>query len=383
MDNSGTKISQLYWPDGLSAIPQMHYESLALLYQEALPDSSEEHLSFVVQCSKNWKYHTGVKGCVHKVDVVAGSSFSDAKLSVTHEVLPDQGSGAHVIAVNDKLRVAGFDSGALIPIKNFGPKKTFNCDVRGRLQHECGGIIHINIDPKGQRLAACTTEGFILLYEVDGEELKLVSKAQVERHDIAAVEFLEPVDDPNPRLALGDKVFDHNNLLLYATHHGFVGIVDSRCGLRDSLKFRKIHTTQPKVDITTMCVLKNSPGIQAYIGSKFGRIIQIDLRYNQDYVNDQQLPEDGKIRRMLEVVVPTGGDESKNFLAYTNDSPTLKIVDPVELKPAPGFRCDRSMVDSKCMDVIQVGNRLVTSGEQTSIGCWVWEGSPHQPSHAI
>lgn len=378
MDMKTGEISRIYWPDGLSATSEMHYESLALLYQETRPESTEDHLSFVVQCSRNYSHPSTVEGCVHKVDIVANSSFADAKLSVTHEVLPGQGAGSHVIAVNDRLRVAGFNSGALIPIKNFGPKKTFNCDVRGRLQHQCGGIIHMSTDSDGKKFASCTTEGMVALFEVDGEELKLASRARVERHEIAAVEFLKPLECPNPKLLEDDSVFDSNNLLLYATFHGYIGIVDSRCGLRDALSFRKIHTTQPKLDITTMCVLKNSPGIQAQIGSKSGRVVSIDMRYNQRYLNDQKRPEDGSIRRMLEVVVPVGGNQTKSFIAYTNDSSKLKIVEPVNLGNAKGFRCDRPMVDGKCMDVVQVGNRLVTSGGNTSIGCWIWEDSPHK-----
>lgn len=377
MDQS--RISKIDWPPGLSATPEMHYESLAPLYQTTPPNSDEEHLSFAVQCSINWNHISDLRGCVHKVDVITKRSLADAKLAVTHEVLPNQGAGSHVIVVNDKLRVAGFDSGSIVPIRNFGPKKTFNCDVRGRLEHHSGGIIHLSADPAGKRLVSCSTDGTVALYEVNEEDISLVSKARVDSHEIAAVEFLNPIDDFNPMFNDDDddeSVIDSNNLILYATHHGHIGIIDARCGLRDALEFRHVHSTKPLLDITTMCVLKDGPGIQAYFGSRSGRIVNIDMRYDQDYLNDKKLPGDGSIRRMKEVLVPGGGNETKQFIAYTNDTPILKIVEPIDLHPAEGFKCDRSMLDNKCMDVVQVGNRLITCGAQTSIGCWVWEDSP-------
>lgn len=329
-------------------------------------------MAFALSCSRNFYSSKLCRGSIHKLEVSAATDFATAKMAITHEVLPGEGASSQIIPVHDKLLVACFDQGIIIPIKNFGPKKTFNCDVRAGLRHHCGPINTMASNYGGTHLATGSTNGEIALYHVRGEEIKFISRTSASNVIITGLAYLKPVKDALYKLH-GDQpsVDSEESILIYSTGNGQLGLIDTRCSQGAQIKSELVHTTEPRLNISSMCLVGGPSCPQLFFGTKHGHLNSIDLRCFRRYLHEQKSEKDGCIRRMKGVLVQDG-EKRRNFLAYTNASQELQILDAQTLKPDDRWFCDRKS-NGKIEDFYQINDRLVTCGAQTSIGCWEWQ----------
>lgn len=366
-----SKTSKIQWPNKLKAIPESTYESLGLLYKETRPDIFGDHIGLILSCTKDIQLPQGCRACLHKLEIVASPNFSDAPMEITHEVLPDLGPSSEIINVNDELIAACFDSGSLMEVKNFGFKKTFNSDVRGRHVHHTGPINCLATDSIGSQLASGTTNGEIGLYSVQGEKISFISRSRVTNDFITGLSYLHPSNEicykPENMEITGAE-----NILVYSTSTGHIGFVDTRCKLGIDFNTIQLMTTEPRLNISTLCSIPELPGHQVFFGTAHGQIVAVDFRHLNDYVFKQDLADDGCIRRMRKIVVNEDANNRRVFLAYTNSTNEIKIFDVFTKQPDKKWTCDRSPC-AKQRDLKQIGNRIVTCGDQTSIGCWIWD----------
>lgn len=347
------------------------YESIAPLYHGTQSNGVADRVSFAVSSTDFEIEEFILRGCIHKLDIDIAPSLADAKIRVTHEVLPKQGACSQIITVNDKLRVAGFDSGSVLPISNFGPKKTFHCDVRGRLQHHSSPIKCLAADTKGTRLASGSTGGEIVLYDVNNESISFTARTNICTTPITGLSYLRPHQDiclrPNE-----ESVLDGENVLIYSTQGGHIGLLDTRCDLGQRINFSRMMTTEPRSNLTSLCYFDSLPGQVVFFGSAQGELIAVDLRYNNRYLVEQKLSDDGSICRMQKISLQAQENKSKDFLAYTNGTNGIKIIDPSLLVIDERWKCDRPS-DGIVRDFCQIGKRIITCGDGSSIGCWAWQ----------
>lgn len=360
--------SKITWPKNSNANYTQTFESLDLLYSETKPEISGTHLSLAISSCDIQTSRIASKPCILKLDVTASPFFKQAQLNLSHEVLPEQGCCSQIISVNPQLRVAGFDKGCVIPIKNFGPKKTFNCDVRARLSHHIEPINVLAADTTGKRLASGSTSGQIVLYDVEGEEISFLSRTRVGQF----VTGLSYVNADVSGLSTGQTIISGDNALVYSTVDGLVGLMDPRCNLGADIRYGVVHETRPRLNLSSSCCMNNLPGLVITAGSAVGHIFGLDLRSPGKYLYEQNLEEDHCIRRMRQVLVKTSDGQVKTFLAYTNSSQQLQILDIETMGRGEGWICDR-LPEGIQKDFIQVEDRLVSCGEGSSIGCWAWD----------
>lgn len=368
-------ISEIKWPNGpkkfLTKTEDMSYESLDLLYNETKPDVFGDHMGFAVSCTKNFSEPPDRRGCIQKLEVTASPNFAHGRLEITHEVLPGQGACGQIIPVNPLLKVGCFDNGAIVPIKNFGYKRTYHCDVRSRIHHHNAPINLLASNLDGTHLASGTTSGEIGLYQVKSEDITFVSKKSISSTFITGLSFFQS-SSRGPLKSSDREASNNEHLLVYSTQDGFIGLIDRRCSLASEISYGTIHETSPRWNISSLCVMRNLPGQLIYLGTLHGQVGSIDLRYPKAFVNHQDVLEDGTIRRMKEIVVNDIRGDEKVFLAYTNSTNTIQILDGTTLKRHENWTCDR-LPDGVQLDLIQVDDRIVTCGNQVSIGCWKWK----------
>lgn len=370
--------SLIGWPDGLAATPDMTYESLALLYNETNEQVSGDRMAFAVACSNYDFVPKSVKGCIHKLEITTSSYFSRATMDITHEVLPNQGPCSKIIDVHDKLKIACFDNGTIIPIKNFGYKKTFNCDVRGGLTHHTSAICSISTDPTKGRLATGASTGEVAIYQIDGEHITFISRSRVSSSAITGLAHVKSATDMDS--SSGDSVSSSGEgSILFSTQSGLLGLIDPRCDMGASLSTTDLTTGEPKLNIASICTTTHLGAQIVFLGGVQGQLVSIDLRNPYTYLDEYKFPEDGSIRTIKVVRVPDGPIE-RAFLAYTNESSAIKILNMDTMQPDEGWFCER-IPDGAQQDICQVGQRLVTCGERASIGCWTWENRTEESTH--
>lgn len=368
MDNT---VSEIQWPDHIKARPDMCYESIAPLYCETSSDGIGDVMSFAVSSTNDELDLAYLRGCIHKVDILTTPRLADAKIKVTHEVIPRLGACSQIIHVNDVLRVACFDQGCIIPISNFGPKKTFNSDVRGRLQHHTSPVVRIASNTNGNQIASGSTSGEIVLYEVGNSSISYISRVNVGSSFITGISFLKPHRDICLRPDDQD-VYDGENLLIYSLQNGHIGLLDTRSDLGQQIDYGKLLTTEPRLSLTSLCYIDSLPGQVVFFGTAQGQLIAIDLRFSNRYLYNQDLPEDGCIRHMKKVTLKTDDDKSEHLLAYTNGTNEVKIFDPTSLKPDQHWISDRPSAGI-VKDFCQMDKRIITCGSESSIGCYTWQ----------
>lgn len=364
------KNSKIYWPKKLNASAQSTYESVSILYKETRPDVFGDHIGLILSCTKDIHYDKGCDSCFHKLEVVASPNFLDASMEVTHEVLPELGPSSEIINVNENLITACFDSGSIMEIKNFGYKKTFNSDVRGRLVHHTGAINRITADSTGSQLASGTVNGEIALYSVRKEKIEFISRSKVTNDLITGLSYLQPSDQicykPKDMPTTGGE-----NILVYSTSSGSIGFVDTRCKSWTKFDNINIMTTEPRLNFSSLCSIPELSGHQVFLGTAHGHIMSFDLRHLNKCVFKQELEDDICIRRMRKIVVYEDSGRKRIFLAYINGTDKIEIIDVFTKQPDEKWTCDRNP-SAKQRDLKQIGNRIVTCGEKTSIGCWTW-----------
>lgn len=366
----GGDPTTIEWPTFLKAKPSMCYESIAPLFHEQVNETTE-HLSFAVSCSNQEIEVPNFKGCIHKLDITSEQqTLTNAKIKASHEVLPGQGFCSQIIPVNEKLRVACFNHGSVLPISNFGPKKTFHCDVRGRLEHHTSPVNCIAANTAGTQLASGSTSGEIALYEVNEEKVTFTSRVNVCSSTVTGMSFLKPHQDicmkPNER-----EIFDGENIVIYSTQNGHIGLLDTRCDLAQRIDYARLMTTVPRLNLTSLCYADSLPGQVVFFGSAHGNLVAIDLRYNNKYLVDQKLPEDGNIRRIKKIKAKVSENETRDYLAYTNETHRIRLMDPNSMEFCESWKCDRKS-QGIIKDFCQVGNRIITCGSETSIGSWTY-----------
>lgn len=372
-DNS--QKSKIHWPKRLTAIPEMCYESISPLYIHNKPEFFGEKLGFAVSCSKHFSHPKGCRGCIHKLEVDACPDFDQAKMQVTHEVNPCKGACSQIIDVNEKLKVACFDQGFILPIKNFGYKKTFNCDVRGGLQHHTAPINCLASDSVGCQIASGCTDGEIALYQARDEEVSFLTRMRVSNTIITGLAFFRPTNESEPYRSNDEHETGNENLLIYSSGNGRSGFVDTRCKFGSEFDDNLFLANKPRLDLSALCFIQYLPAPIVCLGTRAGQIVTIDLRYSKQYLYQQDHPEDKCIRRMKRVLVKDKDSNLKTFLSYTNATNQLKILDFTTMKSHDGWQCKRVPGDI-VQDFCQVDNRIVTCGTNTSIGCWSWTNAP-------
>lgn len=355
--------SPISWPNKRKVVkaPEMMYESLVLLYNQSRPDVFGEHMAFAVSCSKQFADMDQSNGCIQKLEITTAPSFSKANMSITHEVLPGQGACAQILNVNDKLRVACFDSGAVIPISNFGYRRNFHCDVRGRLKHHSSPVNCIATNRSGNHLASGSTDGQVALYEVEDESIRFQTRSNIAETCISGLLYLDTCGGPD-------------NMLLYSTLNGHVGMIDTRCKLGADLQQTLVFTTDPRLNISALCSSSSSSGQIVYIGTSQGQLCSMDMRKPNTCIRDWRGTNSGMIRRMRELYVPDGPDKRKGFVAFTDNTKELKILDQMDLRSDDRWVCDR-LPEGNQSDLCVVEDKIVTCGANTSIGCWAWDDS--------
>jgi len=364
------ELSSINWPTSLSARREMRYDSIALLYNETRHDTFGDQLGFVLACTRTrpHSYDPNVpQGCLHKLEIVASPSLANAKMDITHEVLPGQGSCSELTKVNDNLIVGAFEKSSLISIKNFGMKKTFNCDVRGRSQ-ESSGPWRVTSDDSGQKLACGTNEGHIAIYQVQNDQISFLSRMRAESCLITGLAYLRSDDSNGSQIGVVGE-----NTLVYCSEDGHIGLLDGRCDVGAKINVSKRQTYEPRLSFSALSVMSGSNRNQIFLGTFQGQLMSLDIRNFSQFLFRQDLPEDHGIRRMREVVVKTSESRFRNFLAYTNKTNHIRILDVTASKLDDSWTCDRGSMG--CLaDFIQVEKRIITCGDDTSIGCWVWNG---------
>lgn len=365
------EISQIEWPENFKSNPHMSYESIAPLHIANQGDGSCDNISVAVASTNLDLDPSKPRGCIQKLDIIAGPTLADAKIKVSHEVLPGQGACSQIIPVNEELLASCFDAGSVLPISNFGPKKTFHCDVRGRLQHHDSPVNCIASDSDGTQLASGSTGGEIALYEVSGKSITYTSRVNVCSSSITGLAYIKPFEDICLRPS-ENSVTDSEDILIYSTFMGHIGLLDTRCDLGQQIEFGRLMTTQPRVNLTSLCYIDTLPGQVIFFGSAHGHLIGVDLRCNKKYLVDRKLAEDGCIRRMKQVRIQTEDNKITSCLAYTNETSTIKIIDPKSLETHERWKCDR-LSTGIIKDFCQVGQRIITCGSESTIGCWTWD----------
>lgn len=370
-------ISKIHWPRSpkkvLTIAPEMNYESLDLLYNETKQDIFGDHMGFIVSCSKHFSEPIEHRGCIQKLEVSATPSFADAKIQITHEVLPNQGACSQILPIRPYLKVAGFDNGAIVPIKNFGYKRTFHCDVRSRLHHHNSPINCIASNTAGTNLASGSTSGDIVLYNVESEDIMFLSRTKVASSCITGLSFFTPTIDTCCRPS-DDEVTKDDNLLAFSTQEGSIGLIDKRCGLASEVEFQIISDKKLQRNFTSLCVINKVPNVYLFVGTSTGEVLSFDLRNMNDIHFSLKREEDKCIQRMKEIILEDKRSEKRRFLAYTNSSDSIQILDVDSKKFNYGWICERSPGQIQ-RDLIQVNDRIVTCGDNTSIGSWQWKNS--------
>lgn len=355
----------------------MVYESLDLLYRDFSRDTFAETLGLIVSCSRHSLFKsTDDRGLYHLVEVKALPDLASAKISVSHEVLPGLESSAQVIPVNDRLKVACFDSGSVVPIKNFGLHKTFHLDVRARLSHHSGQISCLAANSAGAKIASGCTAGEITLYQVCDDDIRFVSRtADTNASFITAMSFIKPTPEFSftPKKADGSlpDLCQDDSLLIYATNSGRVCLLDARCNLADDIQGQVMFNTEPRVSLTSVANINSKPGHLFFLGGSRGEVLACDLRKSGQYVYEhRRTATDGTVRRMKEILV-LEGPSAKSFLAYSNSTNQLQILDLDTMESHAGWTLDRQP-DGCIRDLIQVRDRIITCGDRCSIGAWKW-----------
>lgn len=369
-DSGSTKTSTIVWPKCLTASRDVTYESLSLLYNETNQDVFGDHMAFAVACSDLDNPSGIARGCIHKLEVTAEPDFACAAMQVTHEVLPNQGPCSRIIDVNSRLKVACFDNGTIIPVKNFGFKKTFNCDVRAGLKHHPSAICSISADAVDNRLATGCGAGELALYQVAREEIKFITRSRVASSAITGLAFTKMFCSNDQSSSDESETSPSENSIIYTTQTGTVGSVDPRCSYGSSLKINESLALEQKFNISSLAVISSSGRQLVLLGGVQGQLVSFDLRFPYHYLHEAKISEDRSIRTLKEVVVQ---DELKTrtFLACTNESTSIKILDLETMQPHTGWVCER-MPHGNQQDICQIDDRLVTCGDKASIGCWVW-----------
>lgn len=379
--------TQLEFSSICEAKRTMRYDSIAPLYLRSKPDTFDEHLAFAVGCSKQDFQGPEFNGCIHKLEVDAEPDFKSARLRVTHEVQPLQGNCDEITVVNDKLRLACFTNGAILSIKNFGYKKTFNCDVRGRQCNFEASIRATAVSADKSKFAATTTQGELAMYNIDGDEVHLLQRGRLSMDKITGLSFLNPSRGvwAHPE---DETIMDGDNMLVFCTDKGKVGLFDARCGgevIRQKYDVKHFTAGDPPKSPTCMCLVKNSTINTVYLGTFHGELLKIDLRNNKDFVYQKKFQPEGYIKRIREVVVYNEHSQPKSFVAFANESEKIRILDHETGLPDNNWKLDRDPGEV-IQDFCQIGNRLVTCGVNTSIGCWQWgesRGSDSQVESVI
>jgi len=350
----------------------MSYEAVAFLYSECGQDTFGQRLSLIATCSRRSVIRDDSKplGYVHKVDISAMPDISCAKIEVTHEVSPGLKAASQITTVNEKLKAIGFDSGAVVALSNFGPGKTFNCDVRGRLEHHSGQISCLASNSSGSQLASGCTSGTITLYQTRETDIAFLSKTNETRADyITGLSYFKP----EQALSFGDgkktKPLD-DALLIYSSTSGHVGLLDTRCNLANGIHSELVFLTDPTISITSLAHSSSKPNY-IYLGGLSGDILTCDLRARGKCLLRKKLEEDHCISKLKEVCLP-GGEVDLPYLAYTNGSDRLRMLN-IETMTCEDdlLKCDRKPTE-KIRDFVQVDDKLVTCGDNTSIGCWTF-----------
>lgn len=360
--------SQLIWTKGIVAKPKMTYESLSVLYNETREDIFGDHMVFALSCTNDFRYPKLDQGFLHKLDVHATPSLSNAKLEITHETSPGLGASSQIIDVHKDLKVSCFDNGSIIRITNFGPKKTFNSDVRNRLHHHVAPINCLAASSSGTFIATGTVDGEIGLYQAKGVDMMFLARRHVAPAMITGLSFVTTTScgPKNPGVSNDD------NLVIYCTHDGYVGMIDRRCRFGSRSGHKIVHVTEPRLNLTSLCSMSELAGQHVvFMGSKHGHIVAIDMRSSNKLLLETKQAGDGCVRRLKEVVVPSVSG-SKSFLAYTNGTEAIKILDSKTLLPDQGWKADR-LPESRQHDLCQVNDRIITCGDDLSIGCWTWD----------
>ena len=285
---SDEKISPIIWPSKLVADRDMTYESLDLLYKQSSTEVFGDKMAFIMACSRHFNFEKNdPRGVLHIVQVQPMPDFLQAKIQVTHEVLPGLGACTQIIPANPKLKVASFDHGSIIPISNFGPNKTFHSDVRGRLSHHSGQITCMASNVNGTKLATGCSAGGITFYEVRETNITFTTRTtEADPGLITAMAYLK--NEPGFSFGPPDATPVNENLLIYANDVGKVYLMDSRCKLAEPPMDEELFRTEPPCSITSLCPLRNQPGHIVYFGDVEGRLFAHDLRYGSEPIYSSQ-----------------------------------------------------------------------------------------------
>lgn len=344
----------------------MTYESIDLLYRVSVDASFGDHLGLILSCTPQ-EYNSGPNGFLHKVEITTLPDLASASIAVTHEVKPGLDPCAQIIPVNEKLKIACFDSGCIIPIKNFGYKKTFNSEVSSKLAHHNGQVCCIAASSAGNKLASACTKGIVTLYQVREEEITFLSRTD-ERYDsfVTALSFIEPIKSTETGSA-----DDGNCPLIYATSYGRLMLLDTRCSLAEPLVINKLADLDPRAGVTSLLHTRDVFESLLYVGGSDGQLITFDLRMGCQPLCERNSKSGKTIRRMKKVSVKDGAG-MRHFLAFSNSTDQIEILDLITMKPHQGWKCDRYS-GGMVRDLVQAGDRIITCGDNVSIGSWHWD----------
>lgn len=380
-------ITEISWPDTLVAKPNMTYDSICLLYDDTKPEVFGDHMAFIVACSDP---EDESKGFLHKLEISTTTEFASAKIAVTHEVLPGLARCNSIKRVNDDLLVACFHSGCIIPIKNFGAKKTFNSDVRGKLKHHENPIKFLSVKPDGTWFACLTEDGELGIYSVEQDKISFCSKRRPFNGYI--------IDLPG-----GGDYYELEKAHRSATGLDMSGL-DSTIYLTNQsmglfLQYRECSKKMCREDIrqfrgskekcSAMCGFAIHKDEEYYhhlfMGTQDGAIYEIDL-LDQDYLDPHQFNFNEELGKPIGCIKPIrikfGDKQILTFVAFTDGTEMIKIFPVIRVMHNPGWWiCERAPKHVQ-KDIIQVGNRIITCGEQASIGIWTWKVNEEALSRA-
>lgn len=323
----------------------MSYDAIAPLYSIKTNDGQEStgQRAFIVGCSQLDGYNGGNwKGCVYKIEL------DDEQPKITHTVQPGQGGCSDLIRLSDKLIIGAFDAGCVIPIKNFGPNKTFNCHVNGRLAKHNNQIVRLAANTDSNQFAAASIDGFVSLYSVNGEAISYTTKLSASLSAITGLCFVQEAFSA-----------DETSLVL-SLQNGTICMLDIRS---DQYRFNQQMTTFKSA--TAICSIANLN--QFVVGTTDGFIVKFDLRNMCTPLQVSQV-NSNRITRIKKL---TDYYSKELVLGVCDLGDELNIIDFESLKRAPksNWSCVRPETGI-VRDLTQIDDKIYTCGLDSSIGCW-------------
>lgn len=295
----------------------------------------------------------------------------ESKFRVSHEAAPGLSGATRITRVNDNLKVIGFQSGAVVPLTNYGHRKTFHCDVRGRFNHHAGEITCLAANLAGTKVASGCSVGTVALFQARESEISFLSKVeQVKAGHLTDMCFYKP-GSGFPYGNLNQSQPEDDSLLIMSGAGGLMELLDTRCKLAQALHTELLFRNGQEDTVLTFSA--QSPSNLFYLGTGHSGVLVCDIRQKGKIVQRVKHGDsDCCIRKLREIMIWVGARQ-RSFIVYINDEAgKLHILDKDTLKYSTEWICERDPGE-RIRDFTCIDERIIACGDNMSIGCWAYE----------